>query len=268
MLLLPSGMPAHAPPPPPSTPPSSASSADGATMTIDDLAARLGVPTRTIRFYQARGALMKPVIRGRVAFYGDAHVERLKLIAQLQDRGLRIDAIRDLMASIDKGELDLAEWLGIEREVGAPWADDSARTVDEAGLYALAGSARPGLVADLTRAELIERKGDVFLVPSPALLGIATRLAAAGVDLSTATAAAAILRKHLRRAVKDLVDEFIRRIKDGGLGLADPEAMFATLRPLGVDAVKILFAREMETALRGLVESGAVHALRGRKRRR
>ena len=40
-------------------------------------------------------------------------MERLKLIAQLQDRGLRIDAIRDLLASIDRGELDLAEWLGV-----------------------------------------------------------------------------------------------------------------------------------------------------------
>lgn len=264
MLLLEAGMSVPAPPaPPPGAPP-----ADGATLTIDELAARLGVPTRTIRFYQARGALMKPVIRGRVAFYGEAHVERLRLIAQLQDRGLRIDAIRDLVAGIDRGELDLAEWLGIEREVGAPWADDSARTVDEAGVYALAGSQRPGLLAELIEGRLIERKGDVYLVPSPALLGIATRLAAAGVSLGTAAAAAAILRKHLRRAVKDLVDEFVGGIKAGDVALADPEAMFATLRPLGIDAVKVMFAREMETALRGLVESGALRALRGRKRRR
>src|SRR5690606_19593317 len=43
------------------------------SMTIDELAAQTGVPTRTIRFYQARGALMRPEIRGRVAYYGDAH---------------------------------------------------------------------------------------------------------------------------------------------------------------------------------------------------
>ena len=112
MLLLTDGMPPQEETPPPG----------GASWTIDELAAQVGVPTRTIRFYQARGALMRPEIRGRVAYYGDAHVERLKLIAQLQDRGLRIDAIRDLVASIDKGELDLAEWLGIEQEVQAPWA--------------------------------------------------------------------------------------------------------------------------------------------------
>ena len=66
MLLLAAGMPAPATPPAP--PPATA-------LTIDELAAQVGVPTRTIRFYQARGALMRPEIRGRVAYYGDAHVE-------------------------------------------------------------------------------------------------------------------------------------------------------------------------------------------------
>jgi DNA-binding transcriptional MerR regulator len=258
MLLLTAGMPAEPPPPAPAP--------EG--MTIDELAAHVGVPTRTIRFYQARGALMRPEIRGRVAYYGDAHVERLKLIAQLQDRGLRIDAIRDLVASIDKGELDLAEWLGIEQEVQTPWADDQARTVDEAGLYALAGSRRPGLVADLLRARLATRHGDVFLVPSPALLGIAMRLVAAGVELPTATAAADILHKHLGRAVKDLVELFVRGVRHGDIALGEPEVTFASLRPLGIEAVKLLFAREMERELRKLVESGALRALRGRKKRK
>ena len=125
MLLLTAGMPQPVDDPPASAGTGAGTGAD-ATMTIDELAAATGVPTRTVRFYQARGALMRPEIRGRVAFYGDAHVERLRLIAQLQDRGLRIDAIRDLVAGIDRGELDLAEWLGLEREVQAPWADDQA----------------------------------------------------------------------------------------------------------------------------------------------
>ena len=263
MLLLAPGMPV-----PPAAPPAAAPPAPAASLTIDELAAQVGVPTRTIRFYQARGALMRPEIRGRVAFYGDGHVERLRLIAQLQDRGLRIDAIRDLVAGIDKGELDLAEWLGIEQEVQAPWADDAARTVDEAGLYALAGSTRPGLVADLIRAKLVTRHGDVFLVASPALLGIAMKLVAAGIELATAVRSADILQKHLGRAVKDLVALFVDGIRDGGVALADPEATFATLRPLGIEAVKVLFARTMEHELRKLIESGAVKALRGRKRRR
>lgn len=230
-------------------------------LTIDELAAVSRVPSRTIRFYQSRGALMNPEIRGRVAYYGKQHVERLKLIAQLQDRGLRIDAIGDLMKRIDRGELDLAEWLGVEEQVQTPWAPDQPRTVTEAELYELAGSRRPGLIADLTRAKIVERKGDVYLLGSPALLAMAMKLEAAGIDLDTAAAASAILRKHLSRAVTELVDLFVDQIKEGNVSIARSDKLFETFRSVGIDSVRVLFAREMETALRKLLSSGKLASL-------
>ncbi len=232
-----------------------------ATYTIDELAAKTRVPSRTIRFYQAKGALQPPQIRGRVAYYGDAHVERLELVAKLQDRGLRIDAIGDLVKRIDRGELDLAEWLGIEAAMQTPWASDQPRTLTETELYELAGSDRAGLIADLVRAELVERRGDVYLVPSPALLATAMKLEAAGVDLSTANAAATALRKHLGRAVSDLVDLFTSRVKDGTVHVDDPGTLFETLRAAGPEAVRILFARAMESELRDLIASGKLASL-------
>ena len=39
--------------------------------TIDELAAVARVPSRTIRFYQSKGALMPPEIRGRLAIYSE-----------------------------------------------------------------------------------------------------------------------------------------------------------------------------------------------------
>jgi DNA-binding transcriptional MerR regulator len=240
---------------------------DDHELTIDELAATSRVPSRTIRFYQSRGALMAPEIRGRVAYYGKPHVERLKLIAQLQDRGLRIDAIGDLMKRIDRGEVDLAEWLGVEEQMQAPWAADQARTVGEAELYEIAGSRRPGLLADLTRARIIERKGDVFLLGSPALLVMAMKLEAAGIDLDTATQASAILRKHLGRAVGDLVELFVGRVKDGHVNIAAGK-LFETLRTVGVESVRVLFAREMEAALRKLIASGKLATLSARSRRK
>ena len=36
------------------------------------------------------------MIRGRVAYYGERHLGRLGVIAQLQGRGLRMDAIREV----------------------------------------------------------------------------------------------------------------------------------------------------------------------------
>ena len=238
------------------------------TLTIDELAAASRVPSRTIRFYQSRGALMTPEIRGRVAYYGKQHVERLKLIAQLQDRGLRIDAIGDLMKRIDRGEVDLAEWLGVEEQMQTPWAPDQARTVSEAELYELAGSRRPGLLAHRGRAKIVERRGDVFLVGSPALLAVAMKLEAVGIDLETAAAASAILRKHLSRAVGELVELFVDRVKEGQISIAQSGKLFETFRAVGVESVRVLFAREMEHALRKLLASGKLASVSARVRKK
>jgi DNA-binding transcriptional MerR regulator len=245
--------------------------ADDATaheLTIDELAALSRVPSRTIRFYQSRGALMHPEIRGRVAYYGKHHVERLKLIAQLQDRGLRIDAIGDLMKRIDKGEVDLAEWLGVEEEIQAPWALDQARTVTEAELYEIAGTRRPGLLADLARAHIVERKGDVYLLASPALLAVAIKLEGVGIDLETAAQASKILRKHLGRAVTELVELFVDRIEEGEVPITDASKLFETFRTVGVESVRVLFAREMESELRKLLASGKLAAVSARARKK
>jgi DNA-binding transcriptional MerR regulator len=241
---------------------------DPQELTIDELAAASRVPSRTIRFYQSRGALMNPEIRGRVAYYGKQHVERLKLIAQLQDRGLRIDAIGDLMKRIDRGEVDLAEWLGVEEQVQAPWALDQARTVTEAELYEIAGTRRPGLLADLTRAHIVERKGDVYLLGSPALLALAIKLETVGIALETAAEASAILRKHLGRAVGDLVELFVDQIEDGHVPIDDAGKLFETFRTVGVESVRVLFAREMEGELRKLLASGKLASLSARARKK
>ena len=232
--------------------------------TIDELTAESQVPSRTIRFYQSKGALPPPQIRGRVAIYGPPHIERLKLIARLQDRGLKIDAIRDLTARIDKGEVDVNEWLGIDAQLQVPWADDQPRTATEAELYDLAGTRRPGLLGDLLRAKLVKRHGDVFLVRSPALLQIAARLEAAGVDLVTATGGAEIIRKHMSRTADDLAAYFFKQAREGfgrDAGPDDFAAAFQALRPMGLEAVRVMFGQEMERVLRKLVESGKTATL-------
>ncbi len=233
--------------------------------TIDELAAAARVPSRTIRFYQSRGALMPPEIRGRVAYYAPQHVELLKLIAQLQDRGLRIDAIRDVLASIDRGELDLAEWLGVEQQVQTPWANDQARTVTEGELYEIAGTRRPGLIADLLRTRLAERHGDVFLVRSPALLTIAIKLESAGISLETAAQASSLIRKHVSKAAGELVELFVKQANAGELAPRDLGKLFQSLRPLGMEAVRVIFGRAMERELRELYESGKMAKMPARK---
>lgn len=247
--------------------------ADEATATeytIDQLAMATRVPSRTIRFYQSKGALPGPTIRGRVAYYGPAHVERLKLIGTLQDRGLSIRAIRDLLAQADKGELLLHEWLGLEQQLQEPWADDRPRVLGETELATMLGG-RPGAVAELVRLGQVERRGDSYLVKSPALLQVTLRLEAAGIDFETAVGAASVLRKHLRRAAGELTEHFYRRVGEGfgrDLTAGDVGDAYRALRPLGQEAVRVVFAQEMERALRRLVDSGATSDLTARVKRR
>jgi DNA-binding transcriptional MerR regulator len=56
-------------------------------MSLAELADASGIPARTVRFYIARGLLDGPEIAGRGASYGPAHLERLRQIRQLQQRG-------------------------------------------------------------------------------------------------------------------------------------------------------------------------------------
>jgi DNA-binding transcriptional MerR regulator len=231
-----------------------ASSVALAEYTIDDLARQSQVPSRTIRFYQSKGVLPKPLIKGRVAFYGKAHLERLELIASLQDRGLRIEAIRELVARIDKGELDLGEWLGLDAQLQQPWANDQPCTVSEEELYELAGRRRAGLLNDLVRGNLVERRGSVFFVPSPAALAIVAKLEAAGIDLDDAVRGKTILEKSIGRAAKDLTELVVSRLGDGGD--VDHAKAIEELRPIVIEGVRVVFAQAMQRELRELALSG------------
>ena len=238
--------------------------------TIDELAHEARIPSRTIRFYQSKGALTAPTIRGRVAYYNSSHVERLKLIASLQDRGLSIRAIRDLLSQADKGELALGEWLGLEAQLQEPWANDRPKVVTKEELESIIGEARPGIVADLLRLNLIERQADTYILRSPALLDVALRLESAGVDLETAAGASQLVRKHLHRAAAEATAYFFKRIGEGfgrNIAAGDIPGAFQALRPVGIEAVRIMFAQEMEKELRKLVESGATAELTQKARK-
>ncbi|MBX3209700.1 MAG: MerR family transcriptional regulator [Labilithrix sp.] len=240
--------------PKPETPGEPSAADSGGEHTIDELASLSQVPSRTIRFYQSKGVLPKPIIRGRVAFYGKPHLERLELIASLQDRGLRIEAIRELVARIDKGELDIGEWLGLDAELQQPWASDQPCTVTEDELYELAGRKRAGLLNDLVRGKLVERRGNVLFVPSPALLSIGARLESAGIDIDDVVRAKAILEKYVGRAAKDLTELVVSRAGDGAN--VDLAKAVEELRPLAMEGVRVIFAQAMQAELRELARSG------------
>ena len=88
-------------------------------LTIEDLAERVGVSVRTIRFYIAEGLLPSPEGRGKAASYGEEHLLRLRLIRRLVDQRvplaeqrerlsrLSLDDVRSLLAEADRQTREL-----------------------------------------------------------------------------------------------------------------------------------------------------------------
>lgn len=99
------------------------------SLTIDELAARIGLPSSTIRMYQTKGVLHAPRRQGRVAYYDASHVERLTLVQRLQQRGFSLPAIAELIAAREKGE-SVAAVLGMgETEGPDDWVRIKVRDI-------------------------------------------------------------------------------------------------------------------------------------------
>src|SRR5690349_8771195 len=81
-------------------------------MSVDELARRAGTLTSTVRMYQARSLLAKPVRAGRNARYGPQHLERLRLIERLQEQGFSLAGIKQLLDAWDTGG-SLPDALGL-----------------------------------------------------------------------------------------------------------------------------------------------------------
>ncbi len=97
-------------------------------MRIDDLAQRAGVPTRTIRYYTQQGLLPSPMLRGRVGYYDEQHLDRLRLIKELQEkRYLPLSVIRSIMRHFESGA-DLETMLAPLDMVFQPRWDASERS--------------------------------------------------------------------------------------------------------------------------------------------
>ncbi len=238
---------------------------DAPEYSIDTLAAHTGVPSRTIRFYQSKGALQKPEIRGRKAVYVDAHVERLELIGQLKDRGLRIRAIRDLVSRFEEGELVLSEWLGLQDTLAAPWSSEGPSLLSEDELTKLIGHLPPGKLSDLVRLKLIERKKDKFLVINPPRLQTLMQLEGQGIGLSVSAAALDRSRKHTAKLAKELTSIFESHAGEGfgGKEPADLNQAIEAWRVQGPGLVAGVFAEEMRRVLLDLMTTGTRSKLRG-----
>lgn len=237
--------------------------------TIDELAALANLPARTIRFYQSQGTLPPPRRVGRLAYYDREHVLRLRLIASLRERGLKLEAIREVIERAQHGGESLQEWLGLT-EVDKPrWTDEQPMLLDEHELVARLGETdRDGVVrAELEALGLVRRVDAraqaVYVVPSPALLDSALDLRRAGVALEASVATSELMRQHLREMAVELVAYYTAYLGEGvrgGLGDDAVRHALDTLRRVGFESLRVLFGQEVERALAELFEAQAPHA--------
>lgn len=77
-----------------------------------ELAERAGITVRTLRFYRERGLLAPPRREGRIAWYDEHHLARLRTIAALLERGHTLSGIAELAEALDHGR-DVADLLGV-----------------------------------------------------------------------------------------------------------------------------------------------------------
>lgn len=173
------------------------------TFTIDELTAATGVPTRTIRQYQTAGLLSPPERSGRVGVYGAAHVERLRAIGRLQERGYSLAGMHDLFESWERGR-PLKQIIGMSASHPDAPIDEAPMLVTEGQLLKMfpalsdkklrTASVRAGLIAAAKGAS-----ANGWVVCAPSAVAIAADLVDAGVPARDAIELHAELHAALDR---------------------------------------------------------------------
>lgn len=228
---------------------------DGDLMTIEELSERSGIAPRTIRFYQGEKLLQKPErdrADGRVARYGPAHLERLRLVGELRDRGLKLPAIRNLLAEGD-ASTRVADWLGLDESLRGSWGVVEPRIITRDELAKLLVDSPAGTQGELEDGKLLFRQGAAWLIPNPGLFDLTLGLIADGVPGDLVLEAGAILQKSLGTAAKELIDLFVTMVGQGyGRGI-DTGTLVNAFRPAAGDAARMIFEQQLEKAIEDLL---------------
>jgi len=210
---------------------------------VEQLAAACDVSVDTVRYYQSRGLLPQPAREGRVGWYGDDHVERIRRIRDLQRKGLTLAAIARV---VEEGRADADLAVAVAEELG-DGGDVEPLTLD-------AFSTAAGVPASLIQA--VEREGiqigrevdgeTCYTSADIELVRTALRLLEFGLPLSDLLALArdadAAMRGLAERAV-ELFDDHVRRPIHDTVG--DPAA---------AEEQTVVAFRELLPAVTSLVE--------------
>lgn len=243
-----------------------------AELTIDELAARVGMTVRNVRAYAGRGLIPAPRLAGRTGYYNDVHVSRLRLVRELLDRGYTLAAVEK--AVLSNQDSTAAHALDLLEVLESPVADDDTQVVSRDALAAMAGTERDdALVDQLVGAGLVEVKDDdSLLLLQPSVVRAGTSAIAIGLSTETVMTLLPTLSEHLGAVAQTLVDRVRAQVWQPFVEAEMPEdrwpeilGLIEGLLPVAGQAVLAVFRRELATAieevlgaeLRNLGEAGA-----------
>jgi DNA-binding transcriptional MerR regulator len=228
-----------------------------AELTIEQLAAESGMSVRNIRAHQARGLLAPPEVRLRVGYYGAEHVDRLRLIRNLQDEGFNLAGIKRLINDTQGTAERLARF---RQALTEPPNVEPPQTLTLAELgrrFRVSAEDAPQVLERAQRLGILVAIGDDrFEVPSPPLLGVAERVVARGVSLDGALAVFEEIEQHCDAVSRSFVNLFLEEVWQPFQAAGMPVAQWAEieesiehLRPLATDALLAIFSQRMSAQI-------------------
>jgi DNA-binding transcriptional MerR regulator len=236
-------------------------------MTVDELAARVGVTVRNLRAYSARGLLPPPRMVGRTGYYGREHVSRLLLVREMLAEGYSLSMIERTLASAPPTASSAT--LALHRALLAPWLPPEPETMTGAELADRAGVPEDSALVDrLVQLGLVERLDEARLrVIDPALLTAGLQVMSLGVppdDLIDAqTRVNDLVREIAQTYVRMFVESGWRALVDAGAPLEQLDRardMVGRLQPAAAQALLAAFRTEMAAAVEEALET-VVHRL-------
>lgn len=147
-------------------------------LTIEDLARAAGMTVRNARSYQSRGLLPPGLRRGREVRYGHEHVARLRLVRSLQESGLSLKVVHDLLEQ-GTAEEELAR-LARER-LGTVWSKATRVPLAPALVERYRRLDPDGVQEMVDTGVLVEVDGE--LSGSAAMMGLVRALFSHGLEL-------------------------------------------------------------------------------------
>lgn len=226
---------------------------------IDDLARAAGTTTRNVRSYQERGLLPVPTTRaGRALIYDDSHLERLKLIDALLQRGFTTAHISDFITSWETGK-DLIDVLGLPRSATPDQQSASLEVPLEVVESFLGAEANePTMLARLSELGVLRVHQDTVEFTDPQLLETFADLREYRFDLRRLADLQAVVQNHLDAIAHQMFtatrDHLVELHGAGWLPTTDDEiaettTMINHLRDVAVAAVQHSLVQALDRTL-------------------